>query len=91
MLVEIEMQCKKSMETIENLISIPSPLQIFVILVLLCAGLAIGNSFWYEEVGSRAWYLKDGKDQTASYRGFLSFWGYIIVLNTMVPISLYVR
>uniref|UniRef100_A0A4W5KCD2 Phospholipid-transporting ATPase n=1 Tax=Hucho hucho TaxID=62062 RepID=A0A4W5KCD2_9TELE len=63
---------------------------IFVILILLCAGLAIGNSFWYEEVGSRAWYLKDGKDQTASYRGFLSFWGYIIVLNTMVPISLYV-
>uniref|UniRef100_A0A4W5L1C8 Phospholipid-transporting ATPase n=1 Tax=Hucho hucho TaxID=62062 RepID=A0A4W5L1C8_9TELE len=63
---------------------------IFVILVLLCAGLAIGNTFWYEEVGSKAWYLNDGKDQTASYRGFLSFWGYIIVLNTMVPISLYV-
>uniref|UniRef100_A0A8C7LKR3 Phospholipid-transporting ATPase n=1 Tax=Oncorhynchus mykiss TaxID=8022 RepID=A0A8C7LKR3_ONCMY len=63
---------------------------IFVILILVCAGLAIGNSFWYEEVGSRAWYLYDGKDQTASYRGFLSFWGYIIVLNTMVPISLYV-
>uniref|UniRef100_A0AAZ3SGV7 Phospholipid-transporting ATPase n=1 Tax=Oncorhynchus tshawytscha TaxID=74940 RepID=A0AAZ3SGV7_ONCTS len=42
------------------------------------------------DVGSKAWYLKDGKDQTASYRGFLSFWGYIIVLNTMVPISLYV-
>ncbi|CAB1319100.1 unnamed protein product [Coregonus sp. 'balchen'] len=63
---------------------------IFVILILLCAGLAIGNSFWYEEVGSKAWYLNDGKDQTASYRGFLSFWGYIIVLNTMVPISLYV-
>lgn len=74
------------------LILSPSSLhQIFVILILLCAGLAIGNSFWYEEVGSRAWYLKDGKDQTASYRGFLSFWGYIIVLNTMVPISLYVR
>uniref|UniRef100_A0A8C7LF48 Phospholipid-transporting ATPase n=1 Tax=Oncorhynchus mykiss TaxID=8022 RepID=A0A8C7LF48_ONCMY len=70
---------------------IPSSLrQIFVILILVCAGLAIGNSFWYEEVGSRAWYLYDGKDQTASYRGFLSFWGYIIVLNTMVPISLYV-
>nr|XP_046162951.1 phospholipid-transporting ATPase IC-like [Oncorhynchus gorbuscha] len=63
---------------------------IFVILVLLCAGLAIGNTFWYEEVGSKAWYLYDGNDQTASYRGFLSFWGYIIVLNTMVPISLYV-
>ncbi|MEQ2198419.1 hypothetical protein XENOCAPTIV_012660 [Xenoophorus captivus] len=55
------------------------------------AGLAIGHTFWYEDIGSKAWYLFDGKSQTSSYRGFLSFWGYIIVLNTMVPISLYVR
>ena len=57
----------------------------------MAAGLAIGHSFWYEEIGSKAWYLFDNKNQSASYRGFLSFWGYIIVLNTMVPISLYVR
>ncbi|CAJ1071117.1 phospholipid-transporting ATPase IC [Xyrichtys novacula] len=63
---------------------------IFVLLILVAAGLAIGHTFWYEEIGSKAWYLYDGKDQDASYRGFLSFWGYIIVLNTMVPISLYV-
>lgn len=63
---------------------------IFVLLILVAAGLAIGHAFWYEEIGGDAWYLFDGKDQTASYRGFLSFWGYIIVLNTMVPISLYV-
>ncbi|KAJ8402123.1 hypothetical protein AAFF_G00373580 [Aldrovandia affinis] len=63
---------------------------IFVLLILVAAGLAIGHTFWYEEIGSRAWYLFDGKQETASYRGFLSFWGYIIVLNTMVPISLYV-
>ncbi|XP_076139627.1 phospholipid-transporting ATPase IC [Alosa pseudoharengus] len=63
---------------------------IFVVLILVCAGLAIGHTYWYEDIGSKAWYLFDGKDQTASYRGFLSFWGYIIVLNTMVPISLYV-
>lgn len=63
---------------------------IFVVLILVAAGLAIGHSFWYEEIGSKAWYLFDNKNQTASYRGFLSFWGYIIVLNTMVPISLYV-
>lgn len=66
-------------------------MQIFALLVLIAAGLAIGHSFWYQEVGSKAWYLDDGSDQSASYRGFLSFWGYIIVLNTMVPISLYVR
>ncbi|XP_067087900.1 phospholipid-transporting ATPase IC-like [Osmerus mordax] len=63
---------------------------IFVLLILVSSGLAIGHTFWYEEIGSKAWYLYDGLDQQASYRGFLSFWGYIIVLNTMVPISLYV-
>lgn len=57
----------------------------------MAAGLAIGHSFWYEEVGSNAWYLYDGREDSTSYRGFLSFWGYLIVLNTMVPISLYVR
>ncbi|XP_033845382.1 phospholipid-transporting ATPase IC [Periophthalmus magnuspinnatus] len=63
---------------------------IFALLVLVAAGLAIGHTFWYEQIGSKAWYLYDGKDYSASHRGFLSFWGYIIVLNTMVPISLYV-
>ncbi|XP_053730137.1 phospholipid-transporting ATPase IC [Synchiropus splendidus] len=63
---------------------------IFALLILVAAGLAIGHTFWYDEIGSKAWYLFDGKDHDSSYRGFLSFWGYIIVLNTMVPISLYV-
>ncbi|KAK2818840.1 hypothetical protein Q5P01_024401 [Channa striata] len=63
---------------------------IFVLLLLVSAGLAIGTTFWYQDIGSKSWYLFDGKNQDASYRGFLSFWGYIIVLNTMVPISLYV-
>lgn len=57
----------------------------------MSAGLAIGHTYWYEAIGTKAWYLFDGKGQTPGYRGFLSFWGYIIVLNTMVPISLYVR
>ncbi|XP_056587422.1 phospholipid-transporting ATPase IC [Triplophysa dalaica] len=63
---------------------------IFVLLVLICAGLAIGHTYWYESIGRNSWYLFDGLDYTSSYRGFLSFWGYIIILNTMVPISLYV-
>ncbi|CAL8318090.1 unnamed protein product [Lota lota] len=63
---------------------------IFALLILVSLGLAIGHGFWYEQIGSRAWYLYDGNDQDSFYRGFLSFWGYIIVLNTMVPISLYV-
>ncbi|XP_074058795.1 phospholipid-transporting ATPase IC isoform X1 [Macrotis lagotis] len=63
---------------------------IFVVLILLSAGLAIGHAYWEAQVGNYSWYLYDGEDYTPSYRGFLNFWGYIIVLNTMVPISLYV-
>uniref|UniRef100_A0A8C0YFG2 Phospholipid-transporting ATPase n=1 Tax=Cyprinus carpio carpio TaxID=630221 RepID=A0A8C0YFG2_CYPCA len=43
-----------------------------------------------QEEDQLAWYLYDGLGYSSSYRGFLSFWGYIIILNTMVPISLYV-
>ncbi|XP_004683992.1 PREDICTED: phospholipid-transporting ATPase IC [Condylura cristata] len=63
---------------------------IFVLLILLSAGLAIGHAYWEAQVGNYSWYLYDGEDATPSYRGFLNFWGYIIVMNTMVPISLYV-
>uniref|UniRef100_A0A3B5A011 Phospholipid-transporting ATPase n=1 Tax=Stegastes partitus TaxID=144197 RepID=A0A3B5A011_9TELE len=55
-----------------------------------CRGLVIFAGLCHERKYHPSWYLYDGKDQDASYRGFLSFWGYIIVLNTMVPISLYV-
>ncbi|XP_066209607.1 phospholipid-transporting ATPase IC isoform X3 [Saccopteryx leptura] len=63
---------------------------IFIVLILIAAGLAIGHAYWEAQVGNYSWYLYDGEEWTPSYRGFLNFWGYIIVLNTMVPISLYV-
>ncbi|KAK7819076.1 hypothetical protein U0070_002388 [Myodes glareolus] len=63
---------------------------IFIVLILVSAGLAIGHAYWEAQVGDYSWYLYDGENATPSYRGFLNFWGYIIVLNTMVPISLYV-
>ncbi|XP_013910354.1 PREDICTED: phospholipid-transporting ATPase IC [Thamnophis sirtalis] len=63
---------------------------IFVLLILESAGLAIGHTYWEQQIGNSSWYLYDGEDYSPSYRGFLNFWGYIIVLNTMVPISLYV-
>ncbi|XP_008941220.1 PREDICTED: phospholipid-transporting ATPase IC, partial [Merops nubicus] len=63
---------------------------IFVVLILLSAGLAIGHTYWEQQIGNSSWYLYDGEDFSPPYRGFLNFWGYIIVLNTMVPISLYV-
>uniref|UniRef100_A0A8C3J3F9 Phospholipid-transporting ATPase n=1 Tax=Calidris pygmaea TaxID=425635 RepID=A0A8C3J3F9_9CHAR len=63
---------------------------IFLVLILLSAGLAIGHTYWEQQIGNSSWYLYDAQDLSPSYRGFLNFWGYIIVLNTMVPISLYV-
>ncbi|XP_029435473.1 phospholipid-transporting ATPase IC [Rhinatrema bivittatum] len=65
---------------------------IFVLLILVSAGLAIGHTFWEDQFDKNniSWYLNDGYNYSPSYRGFLAFWGYIIVLNTMVPISLYV-
>lgn len=63
---------------------------IIIVLILVSAGLAIGHAYWEAQIGNYSWYLYDGENATPSYRGFLNFWGYIIVLNTMVPISLYV-
>ncbi|XP_076218212.1 phospholipid-transporting ATPase IC-like isoform X1 [Aptenodytes patagonicus] len=63
---------------------------IFVVLILLSAGLVIGHTYWEQQIGNLSWYLYDAQDSSPPYRGFLNFWGYIIVLNTMVPISLYV-
>ncbi|MBV94382.1 Phospholipid-transporting ATPase ID, partial [Eschrichtius robustus] len=53
---------------------------------------AIGNAIWEHEVGTRFQvYLPwDEAVDSAFFSGFLSFWSYIIILNTVVPISLYV-
>ncbi|XP_060764598.1 phospholipid-transporting ATPase ID [Neoarius graeffei] len=64
---------------------------IFGLLGLMCTILAIGNSIWEhrEGVSFTAFLpLQDGTDATLS--SFLSFWSYVIILNTVVPISLYV-
>ncbi|MEE6503137.1 hypothetical protein FKM82_004751 [Ascaphus truei] len=61
---------------------------------LICMGivLAIGNSIWEHQVGSRfRMYLYWSEVVKSSvFSGFLTFWSYIIILNTVVPISLYV-
>uniref|UniRef100_A0A6I8SRP2 Phospholipid-transporting ATPase n=1 Tax=Xenopus tropicalis TaxID=8364 RepID=A0A6I8SRP2_XENTR len=61
---------------------------------LICMGiiLAIGNSIWEHQVGSRfRIYLYWNEVVNSSvFSGFLTFWSYIIILNTVVPISLYV-
>lgn len=78
------------------LLLLPTPLpppQIFGFLVCMGVILAIGNAIWEHEVGMRFQvYLPwDEAVDSAFFSGFLSFWSYIIILNTVVPISLYVR
>lgn len=67
--------------------------QIFAFLALMCLILAIGNGIWEHDKG---YYFQvylpwaEGVN-SAPYSGFLMFWSYVIILNTVVPISLYVR
>ncbi|CAM4667178.1 phospholipid-transporting ATPase ID-like isoform X1 [Lepidochelys kempii] len=67
-------------------------LVIFAFLALMCFILAIGNGIWEYDKGYYfqvylPWAV--GVD-SAPYSGFLMFWSYVIILNTVVPISLYV-
>ncbi|XP_048187660.1 probable phospholipid-transporting ATPase IM [Perognathus longimembris pacificus] len=67
-------------------------LWIFGFLVCLGIILAIGNSFWENAVGGqfRAFLFWHEGEKNSLLSGFLTFWSYIIILNTVVPISLYV-
>ncbi|KAM4707838.1 phospholipid-transporting ATPase ID-like [Discoglossus pictus] len=65
---------------------------IFVFLATMCIVLAIGNGIWeYKQGYYFQIYLpwQEGVDNSA-FSGFLVFWSYVIILNTVVPISLYV-
>ncbi|CAG5867257.1 unnamed protein product [Menidia menidia] len=64
---------------------------IFAFLATMCTILAIGNAIWETKEGSVFHVfvpLEPGIN--AALSSFLSFWSYVIVLNTVVPISLYV-
>lgn len=67
--------------------------QIFAFLALMCLILAIGNGIWESDKGYNFQvYLPWAEDVTsAPLSAFLMFWSYVIILNTVVPISLYVR
>lgn len=55
--------------------------------------LAIGNAVWEKEVGAlfQSFLPWDPPVDNFLFSAFLSFWSYVIILNTVVPISLYVR
>ncbi|XP_055009177.1 phospholipid-transporting ATPase ID-like [Boleophthalmus pectinirostris] len=64
---------------------------IFGFLASMCTVLAIGNAIWESKEGTNFLaFLPYEEGATAQLSSFLSFWSYVIVLNTVVPISLYV-
>ncbi|XP_046873824.1 phospholipid-transporting ATPase ID [Hypomesus transpacificus] len=66
-------------------------LGIFGFLAFMCAILAVGNGIWEHQEGSVfSAFLPRLDGVNAAFSGFLTFWSYVIILNTVVPISLYV-
>uniref|UniRef100_A0A3Q3W7G7 Phospholipid-transporting ATPase n=1 Tax=Mola mola TaxID=94237 RepID=A0A3Q3W7G7_MOLML len=67
-------------------------LWIFGFLVCMGVILAVGNAVWESEVGSlfQSYLPWDPPVNNFLFSAFLSFWSYVIILNTVVPISLYV-
>ncbi|KAF3691940.1 Phospholipid-transporting ATPase ID [Channa argus] len=67
-------------------------LWIFGFLVCMGVILAVGNAVWEREVGSlfQIYLPWDPPVDNFVFSAFLSFWSYVIILNTVVPISLYV-
>ncbi|XP_058473521.1 phospholipid-transporting ATPase ID [Solea solea] len=64
---------------------------IFGFLVSMCTVMAIANSLWETSDGEAfTAFLPREEGINAPLSSFLSFWSYVIVLNTVVPISLYV-
>ncbi|XP_060944669.1 phospholipid-transporting ATPase ID [Limanda limanda] len=66
-------------------------LSIFGFLAAMCTVMAIGNAIWEVQEGFVFTpFLPREPGINAALSSFLSFWSYVIVLNTVVPISLYV-
>ncbi|XP_034083879.1 phospholipid-transporting ATPase ID isoform X1 [Gymnodraco acuticeps] len=67
-------------------------LWIFGFLVCMGVILAVGNAVWEREVGFlfQSYLPWDPPVDNFLFSAFLSFWSYVIILNTVVPISLYV-
>ncbi|XP_051973016.1 phospholipid-transporting ATPase ID [Xyrauchen texanus] len=64
---------------------------IFGFLAFMCTILSIGNGIWeYQEGNSFIVFLPRADGANAALSAFLTFWSYVIILNTVVPISLYV-
>ncbi|XP_078526097.1 phospholipid-transporting ATPase IK-like [Lissotriton helveticus] len=64
---------------------------IFIVLVLTNICLAIAAGFWSKWFQEKHSYIPAlGADITPAYDAFLIFWGYTILLSTIVPMSMFI-
>ncbi|XP_017261311.1 phospholipid-transporting ATPase ID isoform X2 [Kryptolebias marmoratus] len=86
--------CGKTKFKRTSLDKLMNTLVLWIFAFLVCMGviLAIGNSIWESWIGRRfEVFLPWGESRSSAVlSGFLTFWSYVIILNTVVPISLYV-
>ncbi|CAG5957858.1 unnamed protein product [Menidia menidia] len=86
--------CGKSKFKRTSIDKLMNTLVLWIFAFLVCMGviLAIGNTVWETWVGKKFEVFLPWNEfqSSAVLSGFLTFWSYIIILNTVVPISLYV-
>uniref|UniRef100_A0A672T524 Phospholipid-transporting ATPase n=1 Tax=Sinocyclocheilus grahami TaxID=75366 RepID=A0A672T524_SINGR len=80
---------RTSIDRLMNVLICSTFMYIFGLLALMCIILAVGNGIWENHAGSKFNAFLPREENTV-FSAFLTFWSYIIILNTVVPISLYV-
>ncbi|XP_037539634.1 phospholipid-transporting ATPase ID [Nematolebias whitei] len=86
--------CGKTQFKRTSIDKLMNTLVLWIFAFLICMGvfLAIGNTLWEIWIGRNfeVFLPRDEFQGSPVFSGFLTFWSYIIILNTVVPISLYV-
>lgn len=63
-------------------------IQVLIVQTVLCAAIAILNTFWYRSAEDYHLYLPF--ELTVEEEGIKSFFRYFVLLNTLLPVSLFV-
>ncbi|CAH2292326.1 phospholipid-transporting ATPase IK [Pelobates cultripes] len=64
---------------------------VFVILIFCCLSLAITSGFWAKWFMEHHSYIPPlSNNASPAYSAFLTFWGYVILMSTIVPMSMYI-
>ncbi|KAM3938817.1 phospholipid-transporting ATPase IK-like [Leptodactylus fuscus] len=64
---------------------------VFVILIACATSLAIASGFWAKWFQEKHSYIPPlPLNMTSAYSAFITFWGYTILMSTIVPMSMYI-